>query len=244
VIDKSGATPLYYQVKEDLLGKISSGVFKVGEAIPPEQELQEMYKVSRITIRRAIQELVLEGFLKTRQGLGTFVSRPKVKQNLNYITSWAETMTGRGMRPETKSILITEEKAPLFVAKQLGINPGDKVHKVERLRYAEEEPVCIMTNYLHPGVTPGLVQEGLMGESLYETLEKRYNVKIARAVETVEATAARAKESKLLGVRRGSPLLVVTRVTYDENDRPFEVVIASNRADKYAYTVNLVGRPK
>ena len=81
MLDKSRPIPLYYQVKESLLEKIKSNQFKVGDLIPSESELQEEYNVSRITIRRAIQELVQEGHLHTVQGRGTFVSKPKVSQN-------------------------------------------------------------------------------------------------------------------------------------------------------------------
>ena len=128
LLDKSRPIPLYYQVKESLLEKIKSRQFKVGDLIPSESELQEKYKVSRITIRRAIQELVQEGHLYTKQGKGTFVSRPKVSQELNLITSWAETMAEMGMRPETKKIEYTEETVPVSIAGLLNIPIGDKVY--------------------------------------------------------------------------------------------------------------------
>lgn len=244
LLDKSRPIPLYYQVKESLLEKIKSRQFKVGDLIPSESELQEKYKVSRITIRRAIQELVQEGHLYTKQGKGTFVSRPKVSQELNLITSWAETMAEMGMRPETKKIEYTEETVPVSIAGLLNIPIGDKVYKVERLRYADDEPTCIMTNYLSPAIVPGFLGKGLKGESLYETLEKHYNIVLSRAEETVEAKAAKASEAALLNIKRGAPLLYATRVTYDLTDRPVEVVITISRADRYSYKIKLSGRRK
>ena len=175
MLDKSRPIPLYYQVKESLLEKIKSNQFKVGDLIPSESELQEEYNVSRITIRRAIQELVQEGHLYTRQGRGTFVSKPKVSQELNLITSWAETMAAMGMRPETKRIEYFEEPAPVNIARLLDIPIGDKVYRIERLRYADGEPTCIMTNYLTVACRGSLYW--IKGsESLYETLEKHYSI--------------------------------------------------------------------
>jgi GntR family transcriptional regulator len=231
-------------VKESLLEKIKSNQFKVGDLIPSESELQEEYNVSRITIRRAIQELVQEGHLYTRQGRGTFVSRPKVSQELNLITSWAETMAAMGMRPETKRIEYFVEPAPVNIARLLNIPIGDKVYRIERLRYADGEPTCIMTNYLSPAVVPGLLDKGLKSESLYETLEKHYSIVLSRAEETVEAKAAKASEAELLNIKRGAPLLYATRVTYDITDRPVEVVISITRADRYSYKIRMTGRSR
>ena len=244
LLDKSRPIPLYYQVKESLLEKIKSRQFNVGDLIPSEAELQEQYNVSRITIRRAIQELVQEGHLYTKQGRGTFVSRPKVSQELNLITSWAETMEEMGMHPETKKIEYSEEPAPVDIARLLNIPIGDRVYKIERLRYADGEPTCIMTNYLSPDVVPGFLEKGIKGESLYETLEKHYNIVLSRAEETVEAKAAKTSEAELLNIKRGAPLLHATRVTYDITDRPVEVVISISRADRYSYRIKLSGRKK
>ncbi len=244
LLDKSHPIPLYYQVKESLLEKIRNKQFNVGDLIPSESELQERYKVSRITIRRAIQELVQEGHLYTQQGKGTFVSRPKASQELNLISSWAETMVALGMHPQTKVINYSEEPAPINIARLLNIPIGDRVYKLERLRYADNEPTCIMTNYLAPAIVPGFLEKGLKGESLYETLEKHYNIVLSRAEETVEAKAAKASEATLLNIKRGFPLLYATRVTYDITERPVEVVISISRADRYSYKIKLTGRNK
>ena len=244
MLNKSQPIPLYFQIKENLMYKIKSHLYEVGNLIPSETELQQEYKVSRITIRRAVRELVQEGYLTTRQGKGTFVSKPKASQELNLITSWAETMMWLGMHPETKHIQFSEVTAPINIVKSLSMSVGDKIYKIERLRYANNEPVCWMVNYLNPRYVPELLKKGLIGESLYETLEKRYNIILNAAVEKVEAKAATGKEASLLNIRRGSPLLYVTRTTYDADDIPIEVVTAASRADKYAYTVQLAGRPK
>jgi GntR family transcriptional regulator len=244
MINKLMPVPLYYQVKEDILYKINQGVYQVEDIIPTENELQAMYGVSRITVRRAIQELVQDGYLSAQQGKGTYVNKPKATQELNVITSWAETIAKLGMNPKTKKTEISEEPATVTVAKMLNVEPGEKLYKIERLRYVDGTPVCLMVNYLIPEVVPDLLEKGLIEESLYQTLEKRYNLVLERAVETVEACAANAREAQLLKIEKNSPLLRVKRATYDPFDRVIEVVIAVSRADMYSYTINLAGRPQ
>jgi len=244
LIDKSKPIPLYYQVKESLLKKIKSGQWQIGDLVPSEAELQENYQVSRITIRRAVQELVAEGYLSTQQGKGTFVSKPKAAQELNMISSWAETVTELGMHPQSRIISLSEEPAPANVSNMLRLHEGEKVIRLERIRYADGEPVCLMTNYLVPELVPAFLSKGLTGESLYETLERSYHIVLSRAEETVEARAANPNEAALLNIKRGEPLLYATRVTYDISDRPVEVVITISRADRYSYKIKLHGRAK
>jgi GntR family transcriptional regulator len=241
-MDKTLPIPLYYQVKESLLSEIRTKQLKVGELIPSESELQEKFNVSRITIRRAIQELVQEGYLYTQQGKGTFVRQPEASRELNPIAGWTETMTALGMHPETKQIKYSEEPAPSDVARLLNIPGGSMVYLMERLRYADNEPICIMINYLVPALVPGFIETGLNGESLYAMLERKYNIILSRAEEIVEAKAAKVSEASMLNVMKGFPLLYATRVTYDAADRPVEAVKSILRADRYSYKIKLTGR--
>lgn len=243
VLDKESPVPLYHQLQEVLRHHIEREDFKEASAIPTEPELEQMYGVSRVTVRRAVQELVHEGLLVKRKGKGTFVRGPKVRQNLNTITSWAETMAARGVPTENRNIEITTIPAPPKVAVLLQLPSDTPVVKVERLRCTPEGPVTLMTNYLLPEMVQGL-NAGDVAVSLYDTLERKFGITLVNAREQVEAKAAGVNEARLLGVRRGAPLLHVTRVTYGLGDRPIEVVEASSRADRYSYEVGLSGRPK
>ena len=168
--------------------------------------------------------------------------RQKVRQDSRNL-QWQETMAARGLRTETKNVTMAVVHAPASVAKHMGLDATASVIKVERLRYAEGEPVTLILNYIRPELVPGLSEEDLEG-SLYETLETKYGITLAHAREVVEAKAAGAVEARLLGIRRGAPLLHVTRVTYGPDDRVVEVVMASSRADRYSYSVDLHGRPR
>lgn len=242
LLNRSSPLPLYHQLAEDLRSRIERGEFRKGEAIPTEPELERAYEVSRVTVRRAVQELVREGFLETRQGRGTFARSPKATQNLNTITSWAETMAAQGKNPDTRLTRIEQVPAPPEVAELLGLDPGAEVTRVERVRYADAEPVCLMTNYLVSDLVPGLEDRGIDGESLYTTLESRYRIRLGWAKERVGARAATSMEARILRIKSGAPLLSILRVSYDSDDRPVEVVLAANRADRYEYSVSLHGR--
>jgi GntR family transcriptional regulator len=243
MLDRQSPVPLYRQMRDTLWQWIESGVYKPGDILPPEAELEAQFEVSRITVRQAIAELVQEGLLERERGKGTFVREPKITQNLNQISSWAETILAMGMIARTVECLIEEVPPPSWVKRLIPVGVEENVTRIYRLRYANDEPICIMTNYILSDYVPGLVQEGLISESLYDTLEHKYHLLLGHAVETVEAKVADKKTAEKLQTYEGAPLLVVTRVTYDQNDLPFEVVTVVSRGDKYQYSATLTGRP-
>lgn len=235
--------PLYYQVSEELKARIEAGVYGVGDRIPPEPELKQLFKVSRATVRSAIQLLVSQGLLVKRPGKGTFVQAAKVTQHLNVITSWTETMLARGVKVETRDVRLEEKVPPPWVAEALHLKPGETAVEVYRLRFANDEPVSIMTNYLIPSIGKRLMSIGMVDESLYRILEGELGVTLATAHEVVRAVAATTEQAKCLGVRRGFPLIQVTRVTCGPDGQPIEYVTVTSRADRYQYSVHLAGRP-
>jgi GntR family transcriptional regulator len=243
MLDRQSPVPLYRQLEELLRRWIEAGDYKPGDLLPPEPDLESRFGVSRITVRQAIAELVQQGLLERERGKGTFVREPKITQKLNQITSWAETIQAIGMSPRTLEIEIEKVQAPAWVERLMPSSLGEPVVKITRVRYANDEPMCIMTNYIKSAIVPGLKQEGLIGESLYETLESRYNLILSHAEETVEAALANKLSAAKLKIDEGSPLLVVTRVTFFQNNEPFEVVKAFSRADRYQYSATLMGRP-
>lgn len=244
MVDRQSPVPLYRQIQDQLQQWIEAGLYKPGDVLPSEPDLESRFAVSRITVRRAISELAKEGLLECERGKGTFVREPKITQRLNQITSWAETILAIGMTPRTVERQIEEVKPPAFLKGIIPTSADGTVIRITRLRYANDEPMCIMTNYIRSDYAPRLVQEGLISESLYETLEQRYKIMLSHAEETVEAAVADKLTAEKLKMNEGEPLLVVTRVTYSQNNEPFEVVKVKSRADKYQYSALLTGRPK
>jgi GntR family transcriptional regulator len=244
MLDRQSLVPLYRQIRETLRQWIENGDYKPGDVLPPEPYLETQFEVSRITVRQAIAELVQEGLLERERGKGTFVREPKITQRLNQITSLTETIQAMGKTVKTVECRIEEVEPPGWIKRILQPQDGKSVVRIERLRYMNDEPMAIMVNFILADYVPGLKEEGLMSESLYKTLEQKYNLTLHRAEETVEATVADKETAGKLKTQEGAPLLVVTRITYDQGDVPFEVVKVKNRAEKYQYSATLTGRPR
>jgi GntR family transcriptional regulator len=238
-IDRTLPVPLYSQLKEALLALIQNYALEIGDAIPTEQELGQRFCVSRITVRRAIDELVREGHLVTRQGKGTFVARSKIERPMTRMNSFSAATLAEGHRPGSRLLALRHEKAESEVALALHIEKGQWVWVVERLRLVDEEPLGISEVYLKLSpelyLTPAeLEQEG----SLWSILEKK-GVALARSEETIQAVSAGDKHAELLGVETGAPLLLIEGIVYTDQGLPVEYHRAFNRGDRYKYSVQL-----
>ncbi len=246
MLDKSSNTPLYLQLKELIYDRITKGIYEIGESIPSESEIQKQYNISRITVRRAVMELEKKGYLVKRPGKGTFVKKEKaeekVAQELNNISTWTETMKKQGYKPGTSHIEISTVVPPEEVAQVLNINSDTKVVKIKRYRTGNGIPFSIMNNFILQHFVPDIEKSGLANESLYNVLEKKYNIKFGKATEMVEARKATEEESEFFNIDEVSPVLAITRYTYDPNGEPFEVVKQATRADLYKYVVTLKGK--
>ncbi|WP_165423354.1 GntR family transcriptional regulator [Ktedonosporobacter rubrisoli] len=231
--------PLYKQIAHTLRSEIEEKL-QPGETIETEAELEQRFSVSRITVRRAIDELVHQGLLVRRQGSGTFVAQRKVTQELGVLHSWTERMRELGLEPHTVDCEMLQVVPPAWVAEalQIDLNAPENVLRIQRLRYADEEPISLMVDYLRLRFSPDIAEKGLEGESLYETLEKRYGLDLARVSDKVTARRATHFEASLLGVEPGAPVLFVTRVTYLPNDEPVVAATVVSRADRYEYRVS------
>jgi GntR family transcriptional regulator len=236
-IDKTSPLPLYHQLTEALLSMIRDGELKEGDLIPTEREIGEKFQVSRITVRRAIDELVRDGYLITHQGKGTFVARAKIQRHMTRMMSFSEEMTGEGHRPGSRLLSLRHEKAGGHVGPALRVSAESWVWVVERLRLADDEPMCVSLAYLNlpPNValTPAELQQEV---SLWSALEKK-GIQLARSAETIQAVAACEREAELLGVDVGAPLLLVEGVVYSDQDLPVEYHQIHNRGDRYTYSV-------
>ena len=239
----STSVPLHRQVSSAIKQQIDRGELPAGVFLPTEAELERRFGVSRITIRRAMQDLAAEGLIDRRQGRGTRIRQSRAAQALNSVTSFAETIAGRGWVITSVDVSIRPVPAPAPVAKDLDLGEGAEVLRVQRLRLANGQPISHQINYLLPAVVTGLSTAELTGNvSLYEVLEGRYDVRIGWADETIGAHEASRTEAEILQVRAGAAVLTSRRVAYLEDGRPFESSFATIRADCYEYTIHLRGR--
>jgi len=241
MLNKSSSIPLYQQLANKLRDMIEKN-YKPGDMIPTESEIEKMFDVSRMTVRKAVDELVQDGMVEKRQGRGTFVKEQKITHNLGRITSWTEEMLQRGQPIETLSTDITEVTPTKRMRHEMQLEPGETMIRIKRLRASRGEPLSIMVNYLRSRFVPGFLQKGLLYESLYEMLEKEYNIRLEHAEETVEAREASELEAESLRIPIWSPVLYVTRFSFLSGNVPFELTHVTTRGDRYQYRVKLHGR--
>lgn len=238
--------PLYTKIYKALKEEIENGVYKVGDLLPPEDELEKRFRASRTTIRNALSELERDGLILRRRGKGTIVQEPKTAQNMNFISSFTETLQEKGIQVETGIVTVELIPAPPKVLVALNLEKGEKVYLIQRTRLANGIPIAFMTNYLLAKVVPGLEEkkETLRRIGLYQLLEEEYGLVLRRAVETIEAYLSGPLEADILQIPEKVPLFHTVRITYLEDGTPFEMVVSIIRADKYEYKVYLEGRPK
>ncbi len=234
-------TPAYRMVYQAIKRQIREKKYPVGSLLPTEGELEQEFSVSRTTVRRAIGLLASDGYIKVTQGRGTEVLDRSTFQNLNHISSITESLTTKGYTVTSREMDIRRVRVAGQTAKMLQLGEGDEAYLVQRLQYADDVPIALMTNYLRVEQVPGL--ERFVGQfsGLYAFLEKQYGIVIKEATEYLSATTADFCEAKLLRVDVGAPLLCSRRISCTEAG-VFEYSVNKIVAEHYEYCVHLKGR--
>lgn len=240
-IDRSGASPLYHQLRQWLASRILSGELPPGTQLPGDHELSESLAVSRSVVRQALSELRHDGLIERERGRGTFVATPKTAQGLiGGLRGLADDAAFRGQRVESTVLRLAETSADELVARVLGLEPGEPVVELERLRSLDGEPWVLVVSRLPAKLVPGLVRRDLGGaESLYRILREDYALPIVGSVRRVEAAVTDAREAHLLRMRVGEPLLVLRSIGYTTGSKPLDYFIARHRGDRSAFEVSL-----
>lgn len=231
----AAALPKYYVLKEQILTLIEDAV--PGTLIPTERALAEQYGTSRTTVRQAIGELVSEGRLDRTQGRGTFVAPPKVT-HVRQLTSFTDDAASQGMTASARILDISEVPADTVTAKRLAVEPGAGVHRVERIRLVNGEPLAHETAFL-AGELPGLAGNVEVRGSLYSALREDYGIRISEVEDTVETKLAGPEEVRLLDVEMGAPMLLVHRLGLDPEGRPVEWTESVFRGDRFRFVARM-----
>lgn len=233
----------YIHVGNELIEKIESGEFAAGQPIPSERELIDLYQVSRITIRKSIDELVARGYLTKVQGKGTFVKSKMHRQNLFSLTSCHQDILNQGMVPSTDVISATIVEANTARIDALKLTPGALVFRLERVYYADNYPVNYTITYLPIELFPGIEKINFVQNSLYSTLENEYGIKLSRATRTIEAIIPSTEVAKYLSLDHGKPVLLFTATTFGfmgEKEIPVENFECCYRSDRFKFYINQV----
>ena len=210
--------PLYLQLKESLRTSIITHKLKAGDKIPTEVELSEKYNISRVTVRKAVTELVEEGYLVRKQGKGTFVQSQKIERKVVHLTSFTAACEAHGLKASSKTIKREIILPTSSDKKLLQLEENDQLLFIQRVRYADEQPLMLENNYFSFKKYKFLLEENLEG-SIYRLLQDKYQIILNNPGETsLELVRALEDEASLLDVPVGEPLFYMeTVVSFDDS---------------------------
>ena len=240
--DKKLYTPKYVQIEDHIISEIRNGRLKTGDRIPSEAELVRMFGVSRITVRRAIDELVEEGYLEKKQGKGTFVTQKRAAVPVMSISENATVgFSGRYGQDSGRlhSIVISkkEYKANRHEQKMLNLEEGDEVLVLTRLMILDDKPWMIDRATYSAKRYPGFLEQIEDGVSTYNIMCEQYGVRMRRAYREITLAYATNEQAKMLGCAPSAPLFKTFKVVYDEQGLPVHMSSTYTQADNVVLTV-------
>jgi GntR family transcriptional regulator len=239
VLTKTEGVALYVQIRETLREQIRQGQLVPGQKLPAEDELAAQFGVSRMTVRQGIADLIDEGVLYRRRGVGTFVAQFHVERDHNRLTNFLETAQAEGFVAEVRLLAREIVPARLMVAKALALQETEPVIRIQTLRLANGEPMTFYDEYVPYKLCPELFQEEMHSRPAWQILEQHGYV-IRRAIQRIEARLADADIAGLLGTEENAPILYKHRVVFAEDGTPVELILCHNRGDSYTVKMTLV----
>ena len=235
MLDANNTIPLYLQMKELVKKDILDREYSSGEQLPTEPELCEKYGVSRITVRKAVEELCKEGFLVKKQGKGTFVRPKKIQRKIEHLMSFTQACQNNGMEPSTSVLKREFVQLEPRLAEEFHLRPRLPMIMIQRLRKADGIPVMLENNYYPREDFTFLMEESLDG-SLYQLLEDKYHVMIESSRDSyLDVVKADAEQARVLGLGCGEPLFCMTAKIFDSRDRLVHVGVEYIVCERYRF---------
>jgi GntR family transcriptional regulator len=226
--------PMYFRIQQNILEQIQNGSLKPAQQLPTEIELAQQYQVSRITAKRALDELVRQGRAFRQRGRGTFVAQTQIR-DISGFGSFSEDMRARGLVPGAQVLTFKEVEPDLEIQTRLQLTQDEHVYQLKRLRLANDEPVAVEMAYLPCRLCPGLINEDFNNRSLYAILAEKYQIVPTWADAEFEARMATKEEAFLLKLEVGKPVLSARRVTFSANYDVIEAVNSVYRGDRFTF---------
>ena len=230
---------LYARVETVLASEIADGDLKVGDQLPTEDSLIARFGVSRITVRRAIQNLVSRGLVEIRRGKGTFVATPKIAQELTALSGFVEDMHALGRKPTARVIAKEIVTADATVASQLAVTKGERVVRIRRVRMADGIPLSFDETFLPLEIGKKVITNNLKVEPIFSLLERKYDVPLIEAEYKLDAVAAEAEVAAALKIKQRSPVFRIERTSYSTGNSPVDYEKLYYRGDLVRFVTRL-----
>ncbi len=234
ILRAESASPLYAQLMDRIRMDIQQGVYPVGEKIPPEHELEGRYGVSRVTVRRALQELTGAGLLERKQGKGTFVCQPRQEPAGRREIGFHDSCREAGRIPSVGDVRIRETEASPADREKLRLGPEARVLEIRRVLKADGEPVILETCRF--SMAYGWLEGANLHGSLYRVLQE-YGIQAEKSIYDLTVRPADAEEAELLQIATGTALLAADQVVYDQKGRPLHTCRRLIRGDRYTLRI-------
>ncbi|SFM03400.1 GntR family transcriptional regulator [Rugamonas rubra] len=231
LVRASISQPLYQQLQRALREAIEQRLLRPEDALPPERKLASELAVSRLTVRKALDGLVAEGLLQRRPGSGNFVNRTRVEKNFAKLSSFSEDMRARGRVPRSVWLERSEGTVTAEEALRLRLGPGEAVYRFHRIRYADEQPMCLEYATVVASCLPSLEA---VDKSMYEALQKSGHRPV-RALQRLSALLLDAEQARLLQARERDAGLAIERLGLLRDGRAVEFCRSYFRGDAYDF---------
>lgn len=238
-LNPSGHVPLYHQIFLILRNRIYGGELSEGDLVPSEQDLTTEFAVSRITAKRALNELADAGLVVRERGRGTrVVKRPPAPAVTSSIDGWLENVSLMGL--STKAQVLDFGYLPVGedIAHALELEVGAEVQRAVRVRWLDHQPMSYLVTYVPADIGRQFEREDLVMTPLLHLLE-RAGVDVSSAQQTISATLADAEVAGALSIHAGAPLIEVRRVVRDRRERPVEYIRVLYRPDLYHFEMSM-----
>ena len=240
-LTRTEGIPLYVKIRESLRQKIDAGELSMGQKLPSEDELAAQYGVSRMTVRQGITDLIDEGLLYRRHGVGTFVAYPPVERDHSRLTNFFENSDAQGIKASASLITMEVEDAKPKAAKALNLAEGEPVIRVKTLRYADGIPVTVHDAYIPFKLFAAILSQDKQKLELQHlwTFFESCGYRVKSAVQKLEAHEADESLARLMEIEEGAPILYKERTVYADDGTPVEFTYCYNRGDRYSLTIVL-----
>lgn len=239
-LDKNSHQPLYRQLMEELRTLIQTGYYKNGDKIPTEPQLSNLYNVSRITVRRTVEELCKQGLVVKRQGKGTFVQTPKLQKKIEQKPnmSFTEVCILDGIKPTSQVITTSIIEAEEWQKDYLKLQEGETILSIERILSANNVPIIYETLYLPAKRFSNFPIKKLRNTSLFQILKEEYDIiDSSNNKTTIEIDVATQEMANQLCILVGEPVMLLTSYMRDKSDKPAYIGYKVAVGSRYTFSV-------
>ncbi len=241
MVDKASSQPLYAQIQGIIEREITSGKLQPGNRIPSEQEIAKKYEVSRVTARKALDNLVAKNLLFRQAGKGTFVAEHALPYGFSAMLSFSKNLRSRGFEVRTQILEQTLIPGSPEITRQLRLDMGAELVIIRRLRYVDGVAAAIHTSYFDARIYAPLVGIDFTTESILEAAERAGRILMSYSIDSLRAVPVTVPDGQILGVQTGAPALELEGIVFDENNKPSRYTKGIYRGDMFRLEVKNTG---